>query len=224
MAATDTALEGAVPAAGEAAPAPQVAAKPGSALAENLTTKGKNSYYYWNDGRTASEWTDEMAWDGKPEPRRISGPGAQLPAGPAASTSQHHSLFAAAATGAADGCCGGAGGAASAGAPAASAAAPQPERVSIVKYAWADEAKKVKVYVDLPGVGAVHSADADAVTLESTRDTLALRVDGLGGKNYGLKLELSEEVSGSKLRVKPNKLVITLTKAGEFPWSSLRKS
>ena len=94
--------------------------------------------------------------------------------------------------------------------------------MAIEKYAWSDESKKVKVYIDLPGVGALDDA---ALSLTHTKDTLSLRVDGLGepARDYGLAMELNDEITGARLRKKENKVVLTLTKTGTYPWTALRK-
>jgi len=202
----------------------------GSAMTDNLERKGKNSYYYWNQPKP--EWTTDMAWDGNEAPRKLSGPGMGAGAGAGAKVpSGHHALqkarvdsVAAAAGGAAGAVHNGSGGldGASGGAAAGGAGqrAPQVTRTPLDKYAWSDEAKKVKVYLDLPGVGALEDA---AVVLAHTQDSVTVQVNELAGKNYSFSMELSNDIKGAKLRKKEHKLVLSLTKAGEYPWTSLRK-
>ena len=78
----------------------------------------------------------------------------------------------------------------------------------------------MKIYLDLMGVGALDDA---AVVLTHTQDSVAVHVNELAGKNYSFTMDLSNDIKGAKLRKKENKLVLSLTKAGEYPWTSLRK-
>lgn len=100
----------------------------------------------------------------------------------------------------------------------------------------------MKVYVDLPGVGEL---DYDAISLHFTKDSVTLNIDGYsssgasvavatgaaegGGaaadrKNLGMKLNLNDEITAAKVRKKPDRIVLTLTKKGEWPWTSLKKT
>ena len=101
------------------------------------------------------------------------------------------------------------------------------ERVhDITKYGWADEHAKVKVYVSLPGVGELADEQVSLGWMEpgrTSRSTLDLRVDGLAGKVYGLHLQLFNRIKGVKLKKKPDKLVITLTKETPDGWDALTR-
>lgn len=85
-----------------------------------------------------------------------------------------------------------------------------------------DEAKaKVSVYVDLPGV---HDLEPARVAVDFGPRSFDVRVEGLGGANYRLKIpELYDVVDPDKckFRVKRDKLVLTLkTGIPVVPFSS----
>ena len=80
-----------------------------------------------------------------------------------------------------------------AGGASAGVKSPQPTRTPIDKYAWSDETKKVKVYLDLQGVGALDDA---AVVLTHTQDSVAVHVNELAGKNYSFMENLRIQCCG----------------------------
>ena len=78
------------------------------------------------------------------------------------------------------------------------------------RYAFSDEGEKVKVYIDLAGVGEL--AD-DAFKLNWGVTTLTLLVSGLQGSNHKLQFKhLCGTIKGAKLRKKANKIILTLEK------------
>ena len=102
----------------------------------------------------------------------------------------------------------------------------------IDQFAFSDEMQKVKVYVDLPGVGELPQ---HRVTCSFGLKSLDLRIRGYSrkiGEFCNLRLhciELWDEIepNACKLRVKLNKIAITLTKgacANDRPWEKLRAS
>ena len=98
----------------------------------------------------------------------------------------------------------------------------------IENYAFSDEGKPVvKVYVNLPGVGMLPRSDIEC---SFGRKTLDLWVRGYeGAKNmrlFAAELWSDVEVGKCKIRIKPDKLVLSLRKLandGMRPWQRLRR-
>ena len=91
-------------------------------------------------------------------------------------------------------------------------------------YDWDETKARVSVYVDLEGVGDI---DERCVAVDFGNQSFDVRVDGLGGKNYRLKIpELYDmiEPDKCKYRIKKNKVVLVL-KAGTpcVPFSAWQK-
>ena len=100
--------------------------------------------------------------------------------------------------------------------------------VTVSDFAWDQEDKVVKVYVDLEGVGVEGSGAA--VTCEFGKDRFDLQVKGLKGKDYRLNVyPLCELITAEtcKYKVKKNSVVLTLKKVafedfGEKRWTQLK--
>ena len=91
---------------------------------------------------------------------------------------------------------------------------------AVTNYSWADEKEKVRVYVQVPGVG--DCAD-DAIVLNWTETSIDLRVH-LEKRTLRLSLEtLHDKISDAKVRKKPDKLVLTLSKETAYSWHDLKK-
>jgi len=189
-----------------------------SALGDNIARKGKNAYYYAHAHKATGP-----KWDGKIEPRLLS------------STTSLGDLSVSEPPLAN-------GGDGDAPSRAVSSRAALLERSNITSYAFLDEALKVKIYVDLPGVGNCREED---VALDFTESSLCVTVHnyvapsendkGAGAESEALVVdtapaqeEETEEgnkavrclsfeklfgrIDGATLRKKPDKLVITLRK------------
>ena len=90
-------------------------------------------------------------------------------------------------------------------------------------YQWCDNAEKgVQVFVNLPGIG---QHPSEGITLNHTVDSMTLDLKDFGGvAHQQLHLLLKKKVKGAKLKQKPDKLLITLTKARpKTKWYSLTR-
>ena len=87
---------------------------------------------------------------------------------------------------------------------------------NINSYAFLDEESKVKIYVNLEGVGSKCSAENGDIFLDHSDSTLQLTV-----KNYEEKVrylcfgKLYGKISSAKFRTKQDKIIITMTKLEE---------
>merc|ERR1712071_307249 len=85
---------------------------------------------------------------------------------------------------------------------------------NITSYAFLDDDKKVKIYVNLEGVGSKCSSENGDIVLDHSESTLALTVKNYDsnqvrclcfGKLYG-------KISNAKFRTKEDRIIITLIK------------
>ena len=91
----------------------------------------------------------------------------------------------------------------------------------ITNYAWSDEGKKVKIYVDLPGVGALVD---EAVSVSFTSSSFDILVVGYEGKDRRLAFKaLFADVSRVIAKKKPEKIIVTLFKEEEESWPCIAK-
>ena len=99
-----------------------------------------------------------------------------------------------------------------------------PRFKAIASYAFLDGSKGVaRVYVDLNGVGELPSS---SVTCVFSARKFELTVLDLKGENLRLVVDcLYEDVDteSSSVVVKPDRLIVTLKKAVDLPWSSLKR-
>jgi hypothetical protein len=103
--------------------------------------------------------------------------------------------------------------------------APAPTDVSkpikaISGYGFEDQTSKVRVYVVFDGVGDLPD---EKIKLDNDEDSFTLSIETADAKHV-LKVNTYEPITSAKLRKKPNKIVLTLTKENEFTWTSLRKA
>eukprot|EP00992_Anisonema_acinus_P013914 TRINITY_DN9001_c0_g1_i1.p1 TRINITY_DN9001_c0_g1~~TRINITY_DN9001_c0_g1_i1.p1 ORF type:complete len:154 (+),score=34.44 TRINITY_DN9001_c0_g1_i1:42-503(+) len=93
---------------------------------------------------------------------------------------------------------------------------------NITKYSFADGKKAVKVYVDLPGVGAA----PDTVRVEFGEASFDMRVRGEAEDQRLCIPELKEAIlpTDSSFVVKPDSVVISLVKKELTSWFELKKS
>lgn len=103
-------------------------------------------------------------------------------------------------------------------APVAAPAAAAPHYESITGWGWDQNTNYVEVLIHsgLDGVGALPKG---AVTVDFTKSSFDLRVMGLAGKNYRLRVtNLDKDIAPerSSFEVKKNRVVIKLKKAGEW--------
>lgn len=92
---------------------------------------------------------------------------------------------------------------------------------TLSKYSWADEKKKVKLYVDFPGVGALPE---EAVAVEWTASSVKVTVTTAEGVHRLTVEPLSDGISGATVRRKENQFTLVLEKAVEAPWLDLKKA
>ena len=87
--------------------------------------------------------------------------------------------------------------------------APAPKKMD--SYQWCDNDEKgVQVFVKLPGIG---QHPAESILLSHTDDSMTLDVKDFGGvAHQQLQLFLKKNITGAKLKQKPDKLLITLAK------------
>ena len=78
----------------------------------------------------------------------------------------------------------------------------------------------MRIYVQCPGVG---EYDDDRIVLEWTETSIDLRVS-LDKSALRLSLEtLYDKIKDAKVRKKPDKLVLTLSKETSYSWHDLKK-
>lgn len=184
---------------------------PENALQENIDKKGKNSYYFAHANEAKGP-----EWDGKPQPRLISKGNSSIGLEQDAEKLQI----------------------AESDEPSnADASAKSPltaenkqssfdfKNSNITKYSFLDEDKKVKIYIDLNGVGTA-CTNEDDVTLEWTERTLKLEVKNYPGEESESPEDGEKECPIRRLcfarlngpivkgvfRKKQDKIIVTLTK------------
>ena len=83
---------------------------------------------------------------------------------------------------------------------------------NITSYAFLDDGRKVKVYITLEGIGDKCKADED-VSLEFTEDSFCLVVKNYEEQERCLSFgKLSGLISDAKFKLKPDKIMLILTK------------
>ena len=104
-------------------------------------------------------------------------------------------------------------------------AADNTQYIPITKFGWDQTAPKVKIYIT-SGLDGVGSLPGGAVTCEFEDKSFDLRVQGLNGKNYRLRImELQNRIciEDSKYQVKSNGVTITLVKFNKTEsWTDLK--
>jgi len=97
--------------------------------------------------------------------------------------------------------------------------------INIERYMFMDDKAKVKVYVEIEGIG----EHKDNISCEFTKDTFDLVIKELDGPNTLRRLWVDDlhcaiDPDTSKIMVKPNKIIVALKKEVESTWYKLRKS
>jgi hypothetical protein len=83
---------------------------------------------------------------------------------------------------------------------------------NLTKYSFCDDGSKVKLYIDLEGVG--EKCTDEDVTLESSCRSLSLVVQKYKSEPQTLCFtRLSADITGASVRVKTDRIVVTLVKA-----------
>eukprot|EP00581_Thalassiosira_minuscula_P009266 CAMPEP_0183708256 /NCGR_PEP_ID=MMETSP0737-20130205/4625_1 /TAXON_ID=385413 /ORGANISM="Thalassiosira miniscula, Strain CCMP1093" /LENGTH=216 /DNA_ID=CAMNT_0025936099 /DNA_START=30 /DNA_END=677 /DNA_ORIENTATION=- len=195
-----------------------------SALRDNIAKKGKNAYYYAHAHKATGP-----KWDGKIEPRLLSTSSSNL------STSASNSSVGGSAVI----------GISSSTTSSAAAKAALMAKSNITNYAFLNETTKVKIYVNLPGVGNCQEED---IALDFTERTLCLTIknyvsaeakekadvekmvvdtapeeekgeDETKGEDRCLAFgQLFGDIENATFRKKPDKVIITLKKKEQKAW------
>jgi len=89
-----------------------------------------------------------------------------------------------------------------------------------------DDKKRVKVYVEMEGIG---DHPSELITCDFTKDTFDLVLKELDGENSLRRLWVNDlhcaiDPEKSKITIKPDKIIISLFKEVESTWFKLRKS
>jgi len=93
---------------------------------------------------------------------------------------------------------------------------------NITKYAFLDDGMKVKLYIDMEGVG--EKCSDDDIRLDYTDTSLCLVVNNYKpeGEPQCLSFgKLTDEICGVTFRRKQDRIILTLTKAKEGEWHSI---
>uniref|UniRef100_A0A0G4FVV9 Calcyclin-binding protein n=1 Tax=Chromera velia CCMP2878 TaxID=1169474 RepID=A0A0G4FVV9_9ALVE len=96
-----------------------------------------------------------------------------------------------------------------------------PYFTTIKKFSWDQSGDKVKVYLDLPGVGAL---DPSCVSVEFADRSCELKVRNLEGRNFAFavkKLGGQIDAKGSCHKVKKDSVVLHMKKSGMAFWTDL---
>jgi len=87
-------------------------------------------------------------------------------------------------------------------------------------YAWADEKKSVKIYVDYEGADQVDDND---ISLENTKTSIDFTVS-LPDVDHKLVVpSLNNDIDNVTYKKKNDKFVLTLKKSSEMSWFDLKK-
>jgi hypothetical protein len=91
---------------------------------------------------------------------------------------------------------------------------------NITKYAFLDDGMKVKLFIDMEGIG--EKCTTDDVSLEFTQHSLSLVVRNFKTEDQCLSFgKLSGEITSASFRLKPNRIILTLEKAAEGEWHTI---
>ena len=79
-----------------------------------------------------------------------------------------------------------------------------------------DEEKKVKIYVELEGVGKLSS---ESFKLDWSSRDVTLRISGLNRAGYIFKASpLYAEIKNATMKTKSNRVILVLEKSAAEPW------
>lgn len=91
---------------------------------------------------------------------------------------------------------------------------------NITKYSFLDEGMKVKLYIDMEGLG--EKCTNEDVSLEFTKNSLCLVVRNFKPEEQCLSFgKLSGEIVNASFRLKPHRIILTLEKATEGEWHTI---
>lgn len=91
---------------------------------------------------------------------------------------------------------------------------------NITKYAFLDDGMKVKLFLDMEGIG--EKCTVDDISLEFTPQSFSLVVRNWKEEDQCLSFgKLSADITSASFRLKPNRIVLTLQKAAEGEWHTI---
>jgi hypothetical protein len=94
------------------------------------------------------------------------------------------------------------------------------DKSNITTYAFMDDGMKVKLYIEMEGVG--EKITDDDVSLDFTDTSLCLVIKNFKPEPQCLSFgRLTAEITGATFRVKPNKVILTLSKKNEGEWHTI---
>lgn len=95
---------------------------------------------------------------------------------------------------------------------------------TISQYAWMDDGRKVKLYVDFE---AANEVDDNRITLDHTSTSLTFVIRNCGSTGTIDRLlsipELSDEIDSASFSKKATKFIVTMVKSKDFKWYQLKK-
>ena len=154
-----------------------------SALQHNIESKGANAYYFAHAFKA-----NGPVWDGLPEPRLLSKTESSMSLDTDKGGADfHHTIRGV-------------------------RSSFDYSKSTITKYGFLDEGAKVKIYVDLPGVGMSHTDEQ--VQLDYTESSLSLRILNVDSSNddclsFGKLFGLIDKAT---VKLKTDRIIITLFK------------
>ena len=103
---------------------------------------------------------------------------------------------------------------------------PKPRKTAVAltrikSYGWDQNKDTVKIYVTLPGVEDLDTANIRFTAEDESK--VLLKVDGLGGKNLHLPIEVAKpvKVDSCAIKVKKGRLILSVKKAEVQSWGYL---
>ena len=156
-----------------------------SALQHNIESKGNNAYYFAHAFKA-----NGPVWDGKPEPRLLSKSESSLSLD-AAKTAEsegvtHHTV-------------------------SGVRSSFDYAKSTITKYGFLDEGSKVRVYIEIPGVGDSHTDEQ--VQLEYTERSICLKIVNENARDDYLSFgKLYGCIDKATVKLKKDRIVVTLYK------------
>lgn len=104
--------------------------------------------------------------------------------------------------------------------PASVASSFHYHKSNITKYSFLDDGAKVKLFLDMEGVG--EKCTNEDVTLEFTNTSFCLVVRNFKSEEQCLSFgKLSAEIVNASFRLKPQRIILTLEKAAEGEWHTI---
>uniref|UniRef100_A0A7S2Y0T4 CS domain-containing protein n=1 Tax=Fibrocapsa japonica TaxID=94617 RepID=A0A7S2Y0T4_9STRA len=92
----------------------------------------------------------------------------------------------------------------------------------IKTYSWADADSKVKIYIPLDNIGAPDEEKSD---VQWTANSFTLQVTNSEDAKYLLAVDsLNDNIKGASMKIRPNKIIVTLQKELDVSWHDLRKT